>query len=115
MNRTIDNIMIKSNTNNKLMNDIPNEFKLSTNKNISGNKSKPIPVTSENVRKGKKIREVHAAGLSCLWDTGASHCMINQYYVKKPQEDFRHNEKIYETAAGNYKTKYDTKIYFTLP
>ena len=70
------------------MNDIPNEFKLSTNKNISGNKSKPIPVTSENVRKGKKSQSVHAAGLSCLWDIGAPHCLINKYYIKKYQEDF---------------------------
>ena len=49
MNRTIDNIMIKSNTNNKLMNDIPNELKFSYKIYNNGKKYKPISITSENL------------------------------------------------------------------
>ena len=115
MDRTTDDIISESNKNYKPMNDIPNELEFSSNKNISGNKSKRIPVTSEHIHKVKKSLSVPAAGLSWLWDTESSHCVINQHYVKKFQEDFRHYEKIYETAGGNYKTKYYIKINFTLP
>ena len=90
-------------------------MKFSSKKNISRKKSKPIPVTLANVRKVMKIQAFHTEGLSWLWDTVASHCVINQHYVKKFREEFRHNEIIYETGDGDYKTKYDTNIYFTLP
>ena len=80
-------------------------MKFSSNINISGKKSKPISATSEDVGKGKKSQEVHAVGLSCFWDTGASHYVISQNYVKKFRKDLRQNEIIYETASGDYKTK----------
>ena len=63
MERTINDKFFDYKKIYKLMNDIPNNFKFSSNKNISGKKSKPIPITSENVCKGKKIQEVHSAGL----------------------------------------------------
>ena len=83
MNRTIDNITSESNTNDKLMNGIPNELKFSSKIYINGKKYKPISITSENLCKGKNIWAVHAVDISCLWDTGASHFVINQHYVKK--------------------------------
>ena len=60
---TINNLISESKENNKVINNIPKELKFSSNVHISRNKSKPIPVTSENVRKGKKSQSVHAAGL----------------------------------------------------
>ena len=63
MESTIDEITNESNNNYKLINDIPNELKFGLIRNIIGNRSKPIPVTSADVRKGKKIQAVHAAGL----------------------------------------------------
>ena len=69
------------------MNEISNKLEFISNKNISEKKSKPIPATSEKRTQGKeKGLSVHDAGLSCLWDTGASYCMINKNYVKKFQE-----------------------------
>ena len=67
MDRTINELMIESNINYKLMNE---KKTFSSNKKIKGNKPKPISITLENVRKGKRSRSVHSAGLSCLWDTG---------------------------------------------
>ena len=64
MEHTVTELIGRSNKHYKLMKDIPNELKFSSNKNISGYKFKPILVTSENVRKENKSRAVHAAGLS---------------------------------------------------
>ena len=90
-------------------------MKFSSNKNINVNKFKPIPVTTANVRKENKGWSVHTACLSCFWDTKASHCVINQNYAKNFREDFRHNYITYKTSGGDYKTKYDINIDFTLP
>ena len=79
MDSTINNLLSESNKNYKLINDILNEFKFSSNRNISGNKSKSIPITLEDVQKVENGRSVDAVGLSLLWDTGASHCVIIQY------------------------------------
>ena len=78
-------------------------MKFSSNRNISGNKFKPFPVISADMRKEKHIQAVYAAGPSCLRDIGESHYVINQHYVKKFRKDFGHNEIIYETDGGNYK------------
>ncbi len=74
-----------------------------------------LPLTIINVHKGKRAREIHAAGLTCLWDGGASHSIINYSYVKKFKSKFRKNETIYDTVGGEYKIKYDIKIDFTMP
>ena len=79
MDSTINNLLSESNKTYKLINDILNEFKFSSNRNISGNKSKSIPITLEDVQKVENGRSVDAVGLSLLWDTGASHCVIIQY------------------------------------
>ena len=47
------------------------------------------PITSVDIRKGKKAREIHVAGLSCLWDTGASNSMVKKSFVRKFREKFR--------------------------
>ena len=115
MDSTIDGIISESNNYYKIINDIPNELKFSSNRNISGKKSKPIPVTLADVSRGNNIQAVHAAVLSFLWGTGAYHCMIIQQYVKKFRKDFRHHEITYETASGDYKANYNIKIDFILP
>ena len=59
------------------------------------------PILSVDIRKGKKARDIHVAGLSCLWDTGASDSMIKKSFVRKFQEDFRKNKQQYDTAGDN--------------
>ena len=54
MDSTTNEPISESNKNYKLVNDIPNELKFSSNRNTSGEKSKPIPIISEDVRKLKK-------------------------------------------------------------
>ena len=41
----IDELISESNNNYKLINDIPTKFRFWSNRNIIGNKSKPIPMT----------------------------------------------------------------------
>ena len=83
MDSTIDKLISDSNNNNKLINYIPKYLKFSYNRNISANKSKQIPAMLADVREWKKIPAVPAAGLFFLWDTGSSHYVIRQHYVKK--------------------------------
>ena len=100
----------------ELMNDNHvDDLKFNSNKRMKYTKPKLIPVTTANIRKGKKGRQLHAAGLSCLWDGGASHSMIRRTYVDKFRKDFRDNKITYDTAGGDYSTKHDVKINFTLP
>jgi hypothetical protein len=56
------------------------------------------------------------AGLSCLWDTGASDSMVKKSFVRKFREKFHKNKQEYDTAGGTYTTSnYDVKIDFTMP
>ena len=63
MDSNIDELISESNNNNKPINDIPKELKFVSNSNISRKKYKPIPVTSSDVRKGKKTWAVQDVGL----------------------------------------------------
>ena len=97
MDKVINKLMkeSKSNSNDSFTNDVREEliFKLSSDDvDSDGN----LPLTIINVHKGKKAREIHAAGLTCcfLWDGGASHSIINYSYVKKFKSKFRSNETI---------------------
>ena len=114
MDSSIDELISEFYKNNKLINDSLKELKFISNRNFSGKKSKTISIMSSDVRNRNKIRGSHASGILCLWDTGVSHCVISQHYVKKFQKEFRNNEMIYQTTGGNYKTKYYINIDFTL-
>ena len=73
---------LKTNSKDSFTNDVQEElmFKLSSDDvDSDGN----LPLTIINVHKGKRAREIHATGLTCLWDGGASHSIINYSYVKK--------------------------------
>ena len=59
----IDKLISESDKNNKLINDIPEWFRFSSNINISRKKSKTIPVTSTDMRKGNKSQAVHTASI----------------------------------------------------
>ena len=72
-------------------------------------------MTTVDILKGKKAHEIHVAGLSCLWDGGASDSMIKKSYVRKFKDKFQHSPQIYETAAGEYTSEYQVKINFTMP
>ena len=72
-------------------------------------------MTTVDILKGKKAREIHVAGLSCLWDGGASDSMVKRSYVRKFKDKFKHNPQIYDTAAGEYTSEYEVKINFTMP
>ena len=115
MDKIIDKIMNESkSTMNKLSNDVRNELMYKFSVDKIGSEG-TLPLTIVNVHKGKKAREIHAAGLTCLWDGGASHSIISYDYVKKFKSKFRRNVTTYDTAGGEYKTKYDVKIDFTMP
>ena len=106
---------LKTNSKDSFTNDVQEElkFKLSSD-DVDSDGNLPLPIINVH-NKGKKAREIHAAGLTCLWDGGASHSIINYSYVKKFKSRFQRNETIYDTAGGEYKTKYDIKIDFTMP
>ena len=59
-----------------------NELRFSSSNDIDTtkpfrNKELPIPVTTVDILEGnKKARKIHVAGLSCLWDGGASDSMV---------------------------------------
>ncbi len=119
MDKVINMLMkeSKSNSNDSFTNDVREElmFKFSFD-DINSDGNLPVAITI-NVHKDKKAREIHAAGLTLLWDDGASHSIINYSYVKRKfKSKFRRNETIYyDTAGGEYKTKYGIKIDFTVP
>ena len=97
-----------------------NEIRFSSSNDIDTtiplrNKELPIPVTTVDILKGKKAREIHVAGLSCLWDGGASNNMVKISYVRKFRDKFKHNLQIYDTATGEYTSEYEVKINFTIP
>ena len=113
--------VIDDNQNTKLKNpNHINEIRFSSSNDIDTtiplrNKELPIPVTTVDILKGKKAREIHVAGLSCLWDGGASDSMVKKSYVRKFRDKFKHNLQVYDTAAGEYTSEYEVKINFTMP
>jgi hypothetical protein len=76
----IDKIISKPFLNDKdLINDVHNnELKFQSSKGKEKKILLACPITSVDIRKGKKAREIHVAGLSCLWDTGASDSMVKK-------------------------------------
>ena len=65
-----------------------------------------------NVFGGKKNRNRSHEGLRVLIDTGCSHSIILKKYCKKLKDN---KEKEYATGSGTLKTKYESKVYFSLP
>jgi hypothetical protein len=72
-------------------------------------------VIAVDILKGKKAREIHVAGLTCLWDGGASDSMVKKSYVRKFREKFKRNVQVYDTAAGEYVSDYQCKLNITFP
>ena len=44
--------------------------------NLSSGTSYPLPVVTVSLRLGKKHRATTVAGITCLWDSGATNSMI---------------------------------------
>ena len=76
------------------------------------NNSEPTPVTLINVFGRKKNRNKIHEGLRVLVDTGCSHSIILKKYCSKLKNN---KEKEYATGSGTLKTKYESKVYFSLP
>ena len=112
--------VIDDNKNTNLKNPKYNEIRFSSSNDIDTtiplrDTELPIPVTTVDILKGKKVREIHGAWLSCLWDGGASDSMVKKSYVRKFRDKFKHNLQVYDTAAGKYTSEYEVKINFTMP
>ena len=107
----LDSIINVDLNNKKLSNDVHKENGLN---DISTNskKNEPTPVTLINVVGGKKNRSKIHEGLRVLIDTGCSHSIILKKYCRKLTEN---KEKEYATGSGTLKTKYESKVYFSLP
>ena len=75
--------------------------------NLSSGTSDPLPVVTVSLRGGKKSRSTKVAGITCLWDSGATDSLINRKYTKHSKRNIRSNKVEYSTAAGMYGTKHD--------
>ena len=69
-------------------NSINNELRFSSSNDVTAttapaNEESPTPVIAVDILKGKKAREIHVAGLTCLWDGRASDSMVKKSYVHK--------------------------------
>ena len=88
--------------------DQPNEaiYNETTFDNISFNPSRgtrdPLPVVTVTLRGGKKYIATDVAGLTCLWDIGATDIMINRKHTKYYEPKIWSNKVEYSTAAGVY-------------
>ena len=90
-----------------------NEFHNNELKNSSESLDvEPTPVTLANVKHGKKNRNNKHEGLRVLIDTGCSHSIILEKYIKQKLKEI--NKKEYSTGSGILKTKYESKIHFAL-
>ena len=101
----IDKLISKSLLNDDLINDVHNkEQKLQSKKGKEKSILIPCPIISVDIRNGKKAHEIHVAGLSCLWDAGASDSMVKKSFVRMS------NKWQYDTVSGTYTSNYDVKI-----
>ena len=74
---------------------------------------RPTTVTLVNVRGGKKNRQTIHEGLRVLLDTGCSDSLLLAEYVKKNKKIKKDSK--YATGGGTVKTRYETKVNFSLP
>ena len=65
----------------------------------SGNRD-PFSVVTVTFRGGNKNRAIIVAGITCLWDSGATESIINRKHNKHYERKMRYNRVEYSTAAG---------------
>ena len=72
----------------------------------------PLPVVTVSLGRGKKHRATVVAGLTCLWDSGATDSMIKIRHNKHYERKMRSNRVEYGTAADVYCTTHYVKVTF---
>ena len=83
--------------------------------NLSRGTSDPLPVVTVSLRGGKKHGATIVAGITCLWDSGATNIMIKRRHTKHYERNMTSNKVEYITAAGMYCTTHDIKVPFFMP
>ena len=110
----IVNNNIKTNKNQR--NDaIENQPKFDNIFNLSSGNKYPLPVVNVSLRGGKKKRATTVAGLTCLWDSGATDSMIKIKHTKYYKLKMQYNKVEYSTAAGLYFKTHYIKVHFCMP
>ena len=95
---------------------IDNEPTLDNNSfSLSSGTSDPLPVVTISLQVGKKHIETIAAGLTCLWYSGATNSIIKRLHTKHHERKMRSNSVEYSKAAGAYCTNHDLKVPFCMP
>ena len=82
---------------------------------LSSGTSDPLPVVTVSLLVGKKHRGTIVAGLTFLWDSGATNSMIKIRHTKHYERKMRSNIVEYSTASGVYCTTHDGKVPFCMP
>ena len=68
-----------------------------------------------SLRGGKKYIQILNAGITCLWDSGATNRMINCKHINPYKSKKSPNKFKYSTAAIPYKMTHDMKVPFIMP
>ena len=80
--------------------------------NLSRGTRYPLTVVTVSLQGGKKHRATVVAGITCLWDSGATKSMIKRRHTKHYECKMRSNRVEYSTDAGVYYTTHDFKETF---
>ena len=108
--------MIKTKSKDQLNDAIYNEPKFDTNSfNLSIRTRDPLPVVTVGLQGVKKHRETTVAGLTCMWDSGATGRMIKTKHTNYYEQKIHYNKVEYGTAAGVYCMTHDVKVPFCMP
>ena len=75
-----------------------------SNFNLSSGTSNPLLVVTVSIRGGNKHRATTVAGLTCLWDNGATNSTIKRRHTMHYKRNMRPNKAEYSIAAGAYCT-----------
>ena len=83
--------------------------------NLSSGTRDPLPVVTVSLLGVNKHRAITVAGITCLWDSGATDSMIKIRHTKHYGYKMRSNKVDYSTATCVYCTTHDFKVPFFVP
>ena len=102
-------------TKDKIDEAIKNESTFDTNSfNLSSSTNDPLTVVTVSLCGGKKHRETTVAGITYLWDSGATNSTIKRKHTKHYECKMRSNKVEYSTATDVYCTTNDVKVPFCM-
>ena len=100
---------------NKAINSEPTFDTSNFNLSIGTSDPLPVPLVTVSLQGGKKYRTTAVAGITYLWDSGATKIMIKRIHTKNYEHKMPYNKVDYSTAAGMYCTTHDVKVPFCMP